>query len=192
LGNFFSRQIGCSGIHTDIAELDELYHFLGFRAKSETKENIYILVNAGRFPRQLLGIVASKDKSPETIERLVQNSPHAKQYFSDGYQGYKYVDYPGKFKQNFSSKNDTFTVESCNSDLRHFIPTLRRRSKCFPRKIENLNAVLKLFAYAYNLFGIWKSKYCQAPVNHKSANPNKKLRKSRYPNRSHLDFLFGH
>ena len=169
-----------------------MFHFIGRRAKTQTKENIYVIPVASRSPRQFLGLVASKDMHPDTLEHLVQTSPHAEKYFGDGNSAYKYVDFPGHFKQNFSNKNDTFTVESCNADLRTYIPTLQRRSRCFPRKLENLNAALKLFAYAYNLFGQWKSKYCHIPVKHKSSNPSKKLRKFRYPNRSHLDFLWGH
>ena len=144
MGKIFSESRKSSAIPAEIGELDELYHYIGRKADTETKENTYVIAIASREPRQFLGLIASSDKSPETIERLVQTSPHAKQYFSDGYQGYKNVDYPGHFTQNSVDKSDTYTVESCNADLRHYIPTLARRSRCFPRKIENLNAVLKL------------------------------------------------
>ena len=52
------------------------------------------------------------------------------------------------------NKNDTFTVEGVNADLRHHIPTLARRSRCFPRKLENLQAVLAVFVRAYDRFGL--------------------------------------
>ena len=192
MGKIFSETKTNSAIPAKDAELDELYHFVGHRSDTETKENVYVITIVSREPRQFLGLVASKDKSPETIEKLVQSSPHAENYFSDGFQGYKNVDYPGYYKQNSENKNDTYTVEGSNADLRHYIPTLARRSRCFPRKIENLNATLKLFAYAYNLFGQWKLKYCRIPVKHKKLYTNKKLRKFRYPNRSLVDFLFVH
>lgn len=54
---------------------------------------------------------------------------------------------------NIYNKNDTFTGEGVNADLRHGIPTLARRSRCFPRKLENLQAVLAVFVQAYNRFG---------------------------------------
>jgi len=165
-----------------------LYHYVKVKARTETKENVYVIAVMSREPRQFLGLIAS-DKNPKTIEELIQTSPHAKQYFSDGYLGYRGVDFPGSFMQNIHNKDDTYTVEGGNADLRTYIPTLQRRSRCFPRKIETLNAVLKLFAYAYALFGQWKSKN-KIPVNHKSPNPNKSLRKYRYPRISHLDFLF--
>ena len=59
----------------------------------------------------------------------------------------------------FNSKSDTFTVESVNADLRHYIPILRRRSRCFPRKLETLKAVLTVFADAYNAFGVAKMNF---------------------------------
>ena len=37
---------------------------------------------------------------------------------------------------NIHNKKDTFTVEDVNADLRHYIPTLARRSRCFPPKAE--------------------------------------------------------
>jgi len=191
MGKIFSEQVESSAVESEIAEVDEMYHYIGFRADTETKENVYIIALVSREPRQFLGLIASRDKSPETIEKLVLSSPPAKQYYSDGYQGYKYIDFPGHFTQNFKTKENTFTVEGANMDLRTFVPTLQRKSRCFPRKIENLNAVLKLLAYAYCKFGQWKLKN-RIPVKHKSPFPSKHLRKFRYPKLSHLDFLFGH
>ncbi len=60
---------------------------------------------------------------------------------------------------NIHNKNDTFTVEGVNADLRHYIPTLARRSRCFPRKLENLQDVLAVFVRAYNRFGFQKHRY---------------------------------
>jgi hypothetical protein len=57
------------------------------------------------------------------------------------------------------NKSDTFTVEGVNADLRHYIPTLARRSRCFARKLETLKAVLEVFVAAYNRFGVAKLKF---------------------------------
>jgi len=38
---------------------------------------------------------------------------------------------------------------------------LRRRSRCFPRKIETLQAVLEVFVDAYNKFGVAKMRFRQ-------------------------------
>lgn len=112
-----------------------------------------------RKPRQIVGHVASRDKTSKTIQRMVDAAPEAERYCTDGYYGYMDVVFPGKHIFNTHSKSDTFTVEGVNADLRHYIPTLARRSRCFPRKLENLQAVLDVFVQAYNRFGIQKDRY---------------------------------
>jgi len=65
-----------------------------------------------------------------------------------------------------------------NADIRHYIPILHRRSRCFPRKLETLRAVLELFVQAYNAFGVAKMNF------RKNRDPN-----SRELPFSVLDFL---
>jgi len=65
----------------------------------------------------------------------------------------------GEHVRSISNKNDTFTVEGVNADSRHYIPILARRSRCFPRKIETLQAVMEVFVEAYNQFGEAKMKF---------------------------------
>jgi IS1 family transposase len=112
-----------------------------------------------RQPRQIVGLDAAFDKSPERIQAMVDAAPEAENYCTDGFWGYVDVVYPGKHVRNIHNKNDTFTVESVNADLRHYIPILRRRSRCFPRSIDTLRAVLEVFADAYNAFGVAKMKF---------------------------------
>ena len=50
-------------------------------------------------------------------------------------------------------------VEGVNSDLRKYIPALQRRSKCFFRSLETMNAVFKIFVHAFNNFADHKSKF---------------------------------
>jgi len=140
-------------------EIDELYHFVERKGTSETRENTYVIAMVGRLPRQIIGIDAAFDKSPERIQALVDAAPEAGNYCTDGYLGYIDVVYPGRHVRNVSNKNDTYTVESVNADLRHYIPILRRRSRCFPRSLDTLNAVLNVFVDAYNAFGVAKMKF---------------------------------
>ena len=131
------------------------------KARTKTRENTYIITMVSREPRQIVGFDVAFDKSPERIQALVDAAPPAENYATDGYLGYIDVVYPGKHIRNVSNKNDTFTVESVNADLRHYIPILRRRSRCFPRKLETLQAVLRVFVDAYNAFGVAKMKFRQ-------------------------------
>ena len=161
----------------EILELDELYWFINKKSKSETRENVYIITMVGRNPRQIVSFRVTEEKSSIKIQEVVDSGPEAEKYCTDGYNGYLDVIFPGKHIRNIHNKKDTFTVEGINADLRHFIPLLRRRSRCFARSIETLTAVIDVFVEAYNRFGLAKSKY-------RWANPN------RYPPFGLVDFLF--
>ena len=159
-------------------ELDEMYWFVGKKPQTETRENTYIMTMVSRLPRQIVGFDVAFDKSPERIQAIVDNAPQAENYCTDGWTGYVDVAYPGRYIRNVSNKNDTFTVEGVNADLRHYIPILARRSRCFPRKLETLKAVVEVFVEAYNDFGLAKMNFRQ--------NRNPKSRELPF---SVLDFL---
>jgi len=141
-----------------------------------------------REPRQIVGFDVAFDKSPERIQAMVDGAPEAQSYCTDGYLGYIDVVYPGRYVRNVHNKNDTFTVEGENADLRHYIPILARKSRCFARKIETLRVVLEVFVDAYNKFGAAKLKH-RVLTNHRPTNNTKKLHKFRDLPFSVLDFL---
>ena len=90
---------------------------------------------------------------------MVDSAPEAENYATDGYLSYIDLVYIGNHIRNVANKNDTFTVEGINADLRHYIPALARRSRCFCRTLETLKAVLAVFINAYNKFGEAKMKH---------------------------------
>ncbi len=141
---------------SDLYELDELYWFIKKKPRTETRENTYIFTMVSREPRQIVGFDVSTEKSAKYIQKIVDNSPDAEYYCTDGYIGYQDVIYPGKHVRNLRDKSDTYTVEGVNADLRHYIPSLARRSRCFPRSLETLKAVISVFVEAYNRFGLAK------------------------------------
>jgi IS1 family transposase len=106
-----------------------------------------------RQSRHIVGFDVARDKSTQHIQGIVDNSPWAKQYCTDEYFGYLDAVFPGRHIYNIRNKSNTFTVEGVNADLRHYIPVLARRSRCFARKLETLQAVLAVFQEAYNRFG---------------------------------------
>ena len=140
-------------------ELDELYWFIGEKSHTETRENVYVTTMVSREPRQIVGFDVAFDKSPERIQGIVDNAPPAEKYCTDGFTGYIDVVYPGSHVRNIHNKSDTFTVEGVNADLRHYIPVLARRSRCFARRLDTLWAVVSVFVEAYNLFGAAKTKW---------------------------------
>ena len=112
-------------------ELDELYWFIEKKLCTETRENVYIMTMVSREPRQIVGFDVSFDKLPKRIQNIITQMDIM----------------------------DTFTVEGVNTDLRHYIPVLARRSRCFSRSLETLKAVVAVFVDAYNQFGLAKFKY---------------------------------
>ena len=143
----------------ECAELDELYWFVGRKRPSEMRRNVYLMTAVSRNPRKIVGFDVSFDKCAERIQNMVDAAPPAEVYYTDGYSGYVDVVYPGHHGRNMHDKSDTFTVEGVNADLRHYIPLLARRSRCFARKLETLQAVVALFVAAYNQFGEAKAKF---------------------------------
>ena len=149
----------------ECAELDELYWFINEKSNKETRENIYIITMISRNPRQIVNFIVTTENTTLKIQEIVDNSPEAEKYYTDGYNAYMDVIFPGKHVRNIHNKKDTYTVEGINADLRHYIPLLRRRSRCFARSIETLTAVIDLFVTAYNRFGLAKFKYRQSNPN---------------------------
>jgi len=143
----------------EILEMDELYWFVFHKPNTETRENVYLTTLVSRNPRQIAGFDIAYDKAPERIQSIVDSSPPANIYYTDGYLGYIDIVYPGKHNRNINNKNNTYTVEGVNADLRHYIPTLARRSRCFARTIGSLIAVAKVFVSAYNRFGLAKQHF---------------------------------
>ena len=140
-------------------ELDELYWYIERKSRTKTRENVYLLTMVSRNPRQIVGVDVAFDKSPDRIQGMVDAAPEAGNYCTDGYLGYIDVVYPGKHIRNAHDKSNTYTVEGVNADLRHYIPVLTRRSRCFPRKLETLKAVVEIYVEAYNQFGMAKHKW---------------------------------
>ena len=136
----------------NVIEMDELYSFV------ERKNRFYAITLVSRDTREIVGFDIAFDKSRERIQHLVDRSVKARQYYSDAYSAYAEVRYEGSHT-SLKNKSQTYTVEGVNSDLRHYIPPLRRRSKCFFRSLETAKAVLKIFVNAFNLFARAKKNF---------------------------------
>ncbi len=47
-------------------------------------------------------------------------------------------------------KQDTYSVEGCNADLRQYIAVLARKTRCVTRSQASLRDTMRLFVDAYN------------------------------------------
>lgn len=127
-------------------------------ASSREKNRFYAITLLSRAAREIVGFDIAFDKSRKRIQRLVDRSVRARQCYSDAYSAHSEVCYEGALT-SLKNKSQTYTVEGVISDLRHYIPPLRRRSKCFFRSLETANAVFKIFVSAFNLFARAKKNF---------------------------------
>jgi len=172
----------------DTFEMDELYWFINRKEMTKTRENTYVMTMISRAPRQIVGFDVDNSVKSKVLQNIVDSVPAAEEYCTDGCLTYLDVIFGGKHIRNVRNKKDTHNIEGTNADLRHYLPGLARRSRCFYRSVETLEAVLSVFIDAYNRFGEAKLKY-QIPVHHKSPCQSKHLHKYRDVPFSILDFL---
>ena len=93
---------------------------------------------------------ASIGAREEALQELVDAAPKAKRYYSDAYEAYDRLWYHWGRYEVSRGKAETYSVEADNAELRHYLARLARRSRCFSRCPEALQAALKLFIYCFN------------------------------------------
>ena len=90
------------------------------------------------------------ERLPAVVQRVIDQGPRAKQYYSDQWPIYQLlVYYPAKYEVS-EGKADTYSVEAINAELRHYLARLARRSRCFSRCIQALWLAIKLFVFCHN------------------------------------------
>lgn len=77
--------------------------------------------------------------------------PAAARFCTDGATVYPVVVWPEPGRHVLSiNKDETYTIEGVNADLRTYLGRLKRRSRCFSRSVEKLNEAIRLFVWHYN------------------------------------------
>jgi insertion element IS1 protein InsB len=102
-----------------------------------------------RRTRCLVGWAVTSERSPEIMQQVADGGPEAATTYSDAYEGYQGLVYAGDYVVS-DGKDDTYTVEGVNADLRHYLARLARRTRCFSRSLQALRTAIKLFAYYFN------------------------------------------
>ena len=115
------------------------------------------LVN-GKTREKIVGYDIARDRSLRHIQNLIDNTPKAEFYFSDAFPVYSQICYEGVYRA-LNNKSQTFTLESVNADLRHYIPPLHRKSRCFFRSFDTIFVVFKIFVLAFNKYSLAKLRF---------------------------------
>jgi IS1 family transposase len=96
----------------------------------------------------IVGWAIAAERSPETVQRMVDDAPQAAFYFSDLFAAYGSVIYTPGMHIPMPDKRETYRVEGMNAELRHYLARLARQSRCFSRCIHALRRAVKLFVFA--------------------------------------------
>src|SRR5690606_22985777 len=124
------------------------------------KNKIYILTVVDRATHCLLSWDVVRERSTANLQACLERAPQARQYYSDAFPAYDNLYYGAPYEMR-SDKKETYSVEAVNTDLRHYMKRLARKSRCFSRRLEALLRNLQLFAYCYNQRQLMKQKYPQ-------------------------------
>lgn len=110
-----------------------------------------MIVAVSRTTGLIVGQQVSQDRSLATLQAVVDTLPPARRYTSDGHAAYAELVWPENSQHVISlGKEETYTIESLNANLRTYLKPLARRSRCFSRSLDALRRAVRLFVYYYN------------------------------------------
>ena len=112
------------------------------------KNYCWIWIAVDRYGKRFINFVIG-DRGNTTAEKFWDNiKRHEMDYIaSDYWKSYESIIPIEKYIQ---SKRETFTVEGYNSLFRHFLARMRRKSKCYSKKIEMLTISILLLMHYRN------------------------------------------
>ena len=103
-----------------------------------------------RDTRCLLSLDVVPARTSEALQACLDRAPQAQQYYIDAFPVYDTLYYDGTPYEMRTDKQETYSVEAVNVDLRHYLKRLARKSRCFSRCMQTLARNMQLFVYCYN------------------------------------------
>ena len=89
------------------------------------------------------------ERTTEALQACLERAPQAKRYYSDAFPVYDTLYYGAPYEMR-TDKQETYSVEVVNADLRHYLKRLARKSCCFTRRLASLVKNLQPSVYCYN------------------------------------------
>lgn len=93
----------------------------------------------------------SADRTSASIQRVIDQVRDVFQYCTDGHTGYEAVNWHQGWHLVASGKSQTYAVEACNAELRHYLARLTRRTRCYSKRVAWLMRMVKLFVHYWNM-----------------------------------------
>jgi IS1 family transposase len=111
----------------------------------------------------IVGYAVVAERTPDVLQGVVDQAPHARAYYSDGFPAYRELVYGPAEYAALLNKSETYSVEGSNADLRHYLARLARKSRCFSRCLGALRRAVRLFVWCYNQRQLWNRRYPKHP-----------------------------
>ena len=115
-----------------------------------------MVVSVARESRLIVGAAVMEERTWENMQAYADELPFANRYCTDELAVYGELLWPPNPQGENSTyiisygKEQTYTIEGVNADLRTYLGRLKRRSRCFSRSIAALRRTLRLFVWHYN------------------------------------------
>ncbi len=104
-----------------------------------------------RHSRLIVGAAVMLERSWERMQSFADGLPVASWYCSDEWNMYQSLLWPDHSEHVISHrKEETYTIEGINADLRTYLGRLKRESRCFSRSLEALTQAVRMFVWYYN------------------------------------------
>ena len=113
-------------------------------------------MSVARESRLIVGAEVMEERSWERMPAYADELPFAERYCTDELAVYAELLWPPSPQGTNSNyvisqgKDETYTIEGVNADLRTYLGRLKRKSRCFSRCIHALRRALRLFVWYYN------------------------------------------
>jgi IS1 family transposase len=109
------------------------------------------VVAVARETRLIVGQAVLEERSQQNLQELIDDLPLAERYCTDGFTNYGELVWPLESAHVVSVlKEETYTIEGINADLRTYLKRLARRCRCFSRCLRALKWAVRLFVWHYN------------------------------------------
>ena len=109
------------------------------------------MIAVARASRLIVGEWVTGSFDVPGMQAMADTLPEASRYCTDGSEVYPAIVWPeAAWHQISIAKEDTYTVEGINADLRTYLGRLKRRSRCFSRSMERLREAVRLFVWHHN------------------------------------------
>ncbi len=99
----------------------------------------------------IVGAEVLEELSWEAVQGVIDTLPPARNYCTDQSSVYPDLLWPeGASHIICRSKEQTYTIESINANLRHYLKRLARKTRCFSKCLLALRRAVRLFVWFYN------------------------------------------